>query len=121
MEPVNAPARYMSGWVFRFLSDSHVLNSAKPMVTLTMEVRMTSEGASTTYTVKLARAKLPANAGSFICSSQIKRLHTQFTCVTCSLLVKTGNYTCFYAASTSRRMHAIALNKARKLQVASPA
>ena len=34
---------------------------------------------------------------------------------------KTSNYTCFYAASTSRRMHAIALNKARKLQITSPA
>ena len=45
----------------------------------------------------------------------------QFTCVACSLPVKTGNYTCFYAASTSRRIHAIALDKARKLQVTSPA
>ena len=45
----------------------------------------------------------------------------QFTCVTCSLPVKTGNCTCFYTASTSRRQHAIALDKARKLQVLSPA
>ena len=45
----------------------------------------------------------------------------QFTCVTCSLPVKTGNYTCFYAASISRRIHAIALDKARKMQVTSPA
>ena len=44
-----------------------------------------------------------------------------FTCVTCSLPVETGNYTCFYAESTSRRMHAIALNKARKSQVTSRA
>ena len=36
----------------------------------------------------------------------------QFTC---------SKYTCFYAASTSRRIHAIAVNKARKLQVTSPA
>ena len=43
------------------------------------------------------------------------------TCVTCSLPVKTGNYTCFYAASTLHKIHAIALNKARKLQVTSPA
>ena len=56
-----------------------------------------------------------------MCSLQVKRPHTQFTCVTCSLPVKTGNYTCFYAASTSHRIHAIALNKARKLQVTSPA
>ena len=45
----------------------------------------------------------------------------QFTGVTCSLPVKTGKYTCFYAASTSRRIHAIAVSKARKLQVTSPA
>ena len=45
----------------------------------------------------------------------------QFTCVTWSLPVQTGIYTCFYAASTSRRIHAIALDKARKLQVTSPA
>ena len=89
------------------------------MVIFMKEVSLTSEGASTTYTVKLARAKLPANADNFICSSQVKRPHTQFTCVTCSLTVKTGNYTCFYVASISRRIHAIALNKARKLQVTS--
>ena len=64
---------------------------------------------------------LPANAGNCTCSSQVKNPHIQFTCVTCSLPVKTGNCTCFYAASTSRRIHAIALNKARKLQVTSPA
>ena len=58
------------------------------------------------YTVKLGRAKLPANAGNFTCSSQVKRSLAQFTCVTCSLPVKTGKFTCFYAASTSRRIHA---------------
>ena len=68
------------------------------------------------YTVKLARAKLPANAGNFTCSSQVKRSHTQFTCVTCSLPVKTGKFTCVEAASTWRRIHAIAVNEARKLQ-----
>ena len=36
----------------------------------------------------------------------------QFTC-------KKSNYTCFYVASISRRIHAIALNKARNLQVTS--
>ena len=45
----------------------------------------------------------------------------QFTCVTCSLPVTTGKFSCFEAASTSRRIHAIAVNKARKLQVTSPA
>ena len=58
------------------------------------------------YTVKLARAKLPANAGNFTCSPQIKKPHTQFTCVICSLPVKTGKFTCVEAASTSRRIHA---------------
>ena len=62
-----------------------------------------------------------AYAGNFTCSSQVKKPHAQFTCVTCSLPVKTGKYTCFYAASTSRRIHAIARNKARKLRVTSPA
>ena len=57
-------------------------------------------------TVKLARAKLPANAGNFTCSSQVKKSHTQYTCVTCSLPVKTGKFTCVEAASTSRRIHA---------------
>ena len=58
------------------------------------------------YTVKLARAKLPANAGNFTCSSQVKRSLAQFTCVTCSLPVNTGKFACFEAASTSRRTHA---------------
>ena len=57
-------------------------------------------------TVKLARAKLPANAGNFACSSQVKRPHTQFTCVTSSLPVKIGEFSCVDAASTSRRKHA---------------
>ena len=63
---------------------------------------------------------ITCNAGKFTCSSQLKRPHMQFTCVTCSLPVKTGNYTCFYAASTSRRIPAVAVIKARKLQVTSP-
>ena len=58
------------------------------------------------YTVKLARAKLPGNAGNITCSSQVKRSLAQFTCVTCSLPVNTGKFTCFEAASTSRRTHA---------------
>ena len=37
------------------------------------------------------------------------------------LLVKTGKYTCIYAASTSRRIHATARNKARKLRITSHA
>ena len=91
------------------------------MVFFTKEVSLTSENASTTYTVKLARAKLSANSGNFTCSSQVKRPHTQFFCVTCNLPVETGNDTCFYPASTSRRIPAIALNIARNLQVTSPA
>ena len=62
-------------------------------------------------TVKLARAKLPANAGNFTCSSQVKRSLAQFTCVTCSLPVNTGKFTFLEAASTSRRTHANCLRK----------
>ena len=63
-----------------------------------------------------------AKAGHFTCGkTYVKKPYTQFTCVTCSLPVKTGKFTCFYAASTSCRIHAIALDKARKLQVTSPA
>ena len=40
--------------------------------------------ALTDHTVKLARAKLPANVGNFTCSSQVKMSLAQFTCVTCS-------------------------------------
>ena len=58
------------------------------------------------FTVKLARAKMPANAGNFICSSHVKRPHTQFTCVACSLPVKTGKFTGVEAASISRTIHA---------------
>ena len=57
-------------------------------------------------TVKLVRAKLPANAGNFTCSSQVKRSLAQFICVTCSLPVNTSKFTCLEAASTSRRTHA---------------
>ena len=55
------------------------------------------------YTVKLTRAKLIANAVNFTCRLHVRRPHTQFTCVTCSLPVKTGKFTRVYAASTSRR------------------
>ena len=57
-------------------------------------------------TVKLARANLPADAGNFTCGSQVKRPPTQFTCVTCSLPLKTGKFAHVYAASTSSRIHA---------------
>ena len=94
LEPV---PRHIEGWtcsvqlsIGKFgLSGSSLLNSVGPQ-----------------YTVKLARAKLPANAGNFTCSSQVKRSLAQFTCVTCSLPVITGKYTCFEAASTLRRTHA---------------
>ena len=49
---------------------------------------------------------ITCDAGNFTCSSQVKRSLTQFTCVTCSLPVITGIFTCFEAASTSRRTHA---------------
>ena len=40
---------------------------------------------------KMARAKLPANAGNFTCGPNVKRPHTQLACVTCSLPVKKVN------------------------------
>ena len=49
---------------------------------------------------------ITCDAGNFTCSSQVKRSLAQFTCVTCSLPVITGKFTCFEAASTSRRTHA---------------
>ena len=58
------------------------------------------------YTVKLARAKWSSNAGNFTCNLQVNRLNKQFTCVTCSLHVKTGKFTHVYVASTSLRRHA---------------
>ena len=64
---------------------------------------------------------ITCDAGNFTCSSQVKRSLAQFTCVTCSLPENTGKFTCFEAASNSRRIHAIAVNKVRKLQVTSPA
>ena len=70
-----------------------------PLVKLEFYIRLM-------YTVKLARAKLPANAGNFPSASQVERPHTQFTCVTCSLPLKTGKFTRVYQASTSRRIDA---------------
>ena len=58
------------------------------------------------YTVKLPRAKLPANAGNLTCGPHVKKPNTQFTCGTCSLPVKTGEFSCIYAVSTSRRLNA---------------
>ena len=43
----------------------------------------------------------------------------QFICVTYSLPVKIDNFTCFYAANTSHRMHATARKKTLKLRVTS--
>ena len=51
---------------------------------------------------------------------QLKKRHTLFTCVTCRLRVETSSFTSFNAASTSRRIHAVALVKARKVRVTSP-
>ena len=62
-------------------------------------------------TVKLTGAKLPANAGKFTSGLHVKRPHTQFSWVTCSLPVKTGKFTHLYAASTSRRIHANCLQQ----------
>ena len=67
---------------------------------------------------------LPANAGNFISSLQVKRPNTHCTCVPCKLPITYPNYLrsmYFYPASTSHRTHAITLKKARKLQVTSHA
>ena len=64
------------------------------------------------YTVKLTRAKLPANVGNFTCGMHVKGPHTQLTCVICRLPVKTVTFTRVYAASTWHRIHATASNKA---------
>ena len=58
------------------------------------------------FTVKLACAKLPANAGNFIWRPPLKKPPTQLTCVTCSIPVEKGNFPCVCAASTPRRIHA---------------
>ena len=73
---------------------------------ITIAVWNVSNSLDSVFTVKLARSKLPANAGNFTCSSQVKRTLAQFTCVTCSLPVNTSKFTCFEAASTSSRIHA---------------
>ena len=51
----------------------------------------------------------------------MKKIYTQFTCITRSLPVKSGKFTCSCAASRSRRTHAIARYKARKSRATSPA
>ena len=51
----------------------------------------------------------------------MKRRHTQFTCVKFSSPVKTVKFTCSYAVSPSRILHAIPRYKARKSRVISPA
>ena len=61
------------------------------------------------------------SGNSYLRKDARERPQTQFTCVTCNLSVKTSKYTCFYAASTSRRIHAIARNKTCKLRVTSSA
>ena len=81
-------------------------NPADTRTHISLEFQMDNKMLSESFTVKLARAKLPANAGNFTCSSQVKRSLAQFTCVTCSLPVITGKFTFFEAAGTSRRTHA---------------
>ena len=67
--------------------------------------------------------------GCITCKS--RRFYTQtdackealmkIACATCILPLKAGKCTCFYAVSNSRRIHATAFNKARKLSLTSPA
>ena len=64
---------------------------------------------------------LTAKAGDFTRgATNPNRPHKQFTCVTSNFPVKTGKFVCFYAATTSPRLHATARNEARKLRVISP-
>ena len=51
------------------------------------------------------------------CEKALHTVYLRYVQLTC----KTGKFTCIYAASTSRRIHASARNKARKLRVNSPA
>ena len=69
-------------------------------------LRKWCNGLGELYTLKLTRAELSANAGNFTWGPHVKRPHTQFTCATCSLPVKTSKITHVYAASTSRTRHA---------------
>ena len=65
---------------------------------------------------------ITVKAEIFTCGEiQVKRPLVQFTSAKCSITVKTDNFTCFYAASTSHREKAIACNKACKSQAISPA
>ena len=64
---------------------------------------------------------LPEKAGYFTFrETHVKLPHRQLTWATWSLPVERAKLTCFYAASTSRRKHAIACNKACKSRVTSP-
>ena len=47
--------------------------------------------------------------------------NTQFTCVTRSLPIKTGKFTCLYPASNSRRINSTTRNEVPMLRVTSPA
>ena len=55
------------------------------------------------YTVKLAHAKLLANADNISCWPHVKRPHMQFTCVICSLPVKTGTFN-FYLSLRGKQL-----------------
>ena len=56
--------------------------------------------------------------GYFTCGeTQVQRHHPQFTCIICSLPVKTSEFTCFYAASTSHVIQAMTRYKTRKFRV----
>ena len=57
---------------------------------------------------KIGAASLLAIADYFTCNPRMwKKVHKQFTCVTCSLLAKIGEFTYVDAASTSLRIHDI--------------
>ena len=55
----------------------------------------------------LTRFQRPAKATNFTFgATRVQKPHMLLTCFTCSSSVKTCNFICIYAASTSRRIHA---------------
>ena len=71
--------------------------------------------------VVFSHSCITCKSGKFYRQREAKKPHTQYTFVTWGLSVKTGKFTCIYAASLSRRKHCTACNKARKLKVTPPA
>ena len=65
-----------------------------------------NNNADSTFSHFLLDKHCKTGACKIACSSQVKKTHTQFTCVTCSLPVKTGKFSCVDATNNSRRIYA---------------